>query len=263
MSEPVITRTRGLLGYHQRLPRSIARKFGYDLVPFKRRTAPARDPRTAWMEQLGVDLVLDVGANEGQFSALVRKQGYTGRIIAFEPLSAAFETLNRTHGGDRLWRGLNCALGEAEDTLEIQVAGNSMSSSFLPMLDSHVSALPDSAIIGTEAVRVARLDTVLPADTGDAQRIYLKIDAQGFEPPVLRGAGAVLERVALLELELSLAPLYAGQELAPAVMMMAAGMGFTPVWIEQGFTDEATQRMLQVDGLFVRTALLESVTDTR
>jgi len=71
------------------------------------------------------------------------------------------------------------------------------------MLDSHSDALPESRIIGTETVPVRRLDDVLADDLAASRSVFLKIDTQGFEAQVLRGSDGILDRVSLVELELS------------------------------------------------------------
>jgi FkbM family methyltransferase len=234
------------------------RRMGYDVV--KRTDGSVLHPniRAYWIERLGIEVVVDVGANEGQFVGWMRDWGYKGNIVSFEPQREAFEACQVRWGPDSRWSGYHSALGEHTGELVMQVAGNSVSSSLLPMLDSHVVALPDSAIINTEMVKIARLDATADPLVREASRLFLKIDTQGFELPVLRGAAGLLERVALIELELSLVPLYDGQALLPDVMTQVQSMGFVPVWLEQGFSDSAAGRMLQMDGLFVRSDLVSS-----
>ncbi|MGE3915861.1 MAG: FkbM family methyltransferase [Hyphomicrobiaceae bacterium] len=247
--------TRRLVRPFARGARLALRRLGYDVVPADALTSRI-DVRAHWIAALGIDLVVDVGANDGRFVRWMRDKGYAGRIVSFEPQASAFAECRRACAGDSRWRGFQMALGERPGAMEIQVAGNSLSSSLLPMLQSHVEALPESAVVTTERVEVARLDATLAPMLDGASRLYAKIDTQGFELPVLRGATAVLGRIALLELELSLVPLYAGQELMPEVVAEVARLGFTPIWIEQGFSDPRAVRMLQVDGIFVRNDLL-------
>lgn len=230
------------------------RRMGYDVVAYS--PLAQVDVRTHWLRQLKIDLVVDVGANEGQFVGWMRERGYNGRIISFEPQAAAFASCSRRWGGDPHWIGVEKALGEEAGEMDLHVAGNSVSSSLLPMLDSHVAALPESAIVMTERIQLGRLDIELGKLMNGSSRIFLKIDAQGFELPVLRGASGQLDNVALIEIELSLVPLYDGQELLPTVWSVLGSLGFTPIWIEQGFSESSAPRMLQVDGLFVRTELL-------
>jgi len=233
--------------------RAVLQRLGYDLAKYAGAgTGPSAedDPRAHWIEKLKIDLMLDVGANEGQYVGWTRDRGYRGRVISFEPQAQAFAACEARWGSDPNWRGIKTALGESAGEFTLHVAGNSMSSSLRPMLQSHVKALPESAIVCEEVVPVCRLDEAVEPYLGDATSVYLKIDTQGSELQVLRGAGAVLDRVTIVELELSLVPLYSGQELLPEIWREVESLGFEPIWMEPGFCDSTECRMLQVDALF-------------
>lgn len=234
--------------------RKALRLLGYDVVSADR--ASAVDARMHWIDRLGIDLIADVGANKGQFVGWMRDRGYAGRIVSFEPQEAAFKACLQRWGGDPSWQGVHCALGETSGEIEMQLAANSVSSSILPMLQAHVTALPESHIVASEKVTLSRLDHEVEKRLNGETRLFLKIDTQGFEMPVLRGAGALMDRVGLIEVELSLVPLYAGQALLTEVWNNIEAMGFTPVWVEQGFADPREARLLQVDALFVRSELI-------
>src|SRR5271155_1246635 len=137
---------------------------------------------------LGIDLLIDVGANVGQFATLCRTHGYRGSILSFEPSTAAHRELLRTAAVDPLWTVADrMALGAVSGEVDINIAANSLSSSILPMLDPHLSAAPQSQYIQRERVPVRRLDDVLP-DDAESCKIFLKLDVQGYEPQVLSGA---------------------------------------------------------------------------
>src|SRR5262249_25228525 len=101
-------------------------------------------------------LVLDVGANEGQYALFLRRMGYSGQIISYDPLSFAYEKLRAIAAPDPNWRvgpGVGC--GAIDSKWVINVAGNPASSSLLPMLAAHVDAAPASAYRGTEGSKCA------------------------------------------------------------------------------------------------------------
>jgi len=56
------------------------------------------------MRDYRIDTVFDIDANVGQYAKLVRKYGFTGRILSFEPLSEAHENLQKT--AERIMNGL-------------------------------------------------------------------------------------------------------------------------------------------------------------
>ena len=206
------------------------------------------------IERFEIDLILDVGANEGQFSEELLSLGYKGRLVSFEPLSDAHRALEKAAGRYSSWTAHpRCAVGAQDGEVTINIAGNSVSSSILPMLESHVSASAGSAYIGAEKAPVFRLDTAAPPYLRDARKPFLKIDAQGYEWQVLDGAGAILPRMSGVLCELSLVPLYEGQRLWIELIRRLEGEGFTLWSIHRGFTDPGDGRTLQVDAAFFRT----------
>ena len=195
-------------------------------------------------------VVLDVGANAGQYASRLREQGYEGAILSFEPLQEAYDRLEAAAAKDPEWGTMRIALAEHAGTASIHVSANSYSSSLLPITDRCVDAAPDAAYVGTELVDVTALD-LLELPPGIAM---LKLDVQGSESSVLRGARETLRRVQVVEVELSLVPLYDGQDLAPAVCRMLRADGFAPLALDVAFADPATGEILCLDGLFSRLA---------
>jgi FkbM family methyltransferase len=200
-----------------------------------------------------VDLVLDVGANHGQFARSLRNAGYEGRLVSFEPLSKAHAELMRVSRGDARWEvAPRAAVGDHEGETRINIAGNSLSSSVLDMLDSHRDAEPESAYVGSEPVRLARLDTLALGYLHPETVPFLKIDVQGYEDQVLSGATEVLARAQGLQLELSFVPLYSGQRLFDELTGTLRALGFAIWAVSPGFCDPRSGRMLQVDAVLFR-----------
>jgi FkbM family methyltransferase len=200
-----------------------------------------------------VDLVLDVGANSGGYAKSLREAGYRGRILSFEPLSSAHALLTTAAGGARDWAvAPRMALGDRDSDVSINIAGNSASSSLLPMTVHHETALPESAYVGTETVEVRRLDGVRHPFLASAVTPFLKIDTQGYESQVLAGASGILPRLVGVQLEMSLRQLYEGQSLWREVIASLEAAGFELWALVPGFFDTATGRMLQCDGIFFR-----------
>ena len=199
-----------------------------------------------------VDMVLDVGASIGHYGNWIREAGYRGRICSFEPLSADFKRLQNHAAEDPLWDCRRLALGSEPGTAEINVAGNSQSSSLLPMLERHEQAAPSSVYIGTETVEVSTVDAIWDEVVGGAKRPFLKLDVQGYELEVLRGAERSLPRLHGIQAELSLVPLYEGGPLWLEMIQFMLDRGFRVVGLEAGYADPNSGEMLQADGIFIR-----------
>jgi FkbM family methyltransferase len=230
------------------------RRLGYDL----HRHIPALSgdaQRTAILRTLRIDLVLDVGANAGQFARSLRASGYAGRIVSFEPLAAVRRALLAASAGDDLWTvAERAAIGDRAGDIEMHVSANSVSSSALEMLDAHTRSAPESRYVGVERVPLRRLDDIAAAYCADDSRVLLKIDTQGFEDRVLEGAAGILPRVSAIQAELSLVPLYAGQKLLPEMLGLLRESGFAPWAMWPAFVEPGTGRSLQIEAIFARSA---------
>jgi FkbM family methyltransferase len=233
----------------------MLRKFGYEikLAKYGPRSSTIAQVEAA-LREFEVDLVLDVGANRGNFAAELRSAGYEGNIVSFEPLSGIHRALLERSKGDPKWEvHPRCAVGEENGEVEINIAGNSgESSSVLPMLASHISASPKTAYVGKESVALRTLDSVALDYAAKYKNPFLKIDIQGFEWSALNGAKALLPHVRGLLMEMSLVPLYEGQHLWQELIARLEGSGFILWALQPGFTDHHSGRTLQVDGLFFR-----------
>jgi FkbM family methyltransferase len=220
------------------------------------RATPASNPYAQicrCLEVHGIDLVFDVGANTGQFATGLRTMGFRGRIVSFEALSSAHARLVSTAANDSSWVvHPRCALGDHDGEAAMNIAGNSVSSSVLPMTEKHATAAPGSAYVGTELVPLVRFDSVAGPYLGGARAPFLKIDTQGYEWQVLDGARATLPSVAGVLCEMSLVPLYEGQRLWKDVLGKLEQAGFALWALQTGFVDSRDGRTLQADGIFFR-----------
>lgn len=233
------------------LLRKLLRPRGYDVVEYDPLSHPALR-RAELLRGQDIGVTLDVGANCGQFGSKIRKFGYAGRLISFEPLSQAFAQLQACAKGDTLWQTEQLAIGDTDGEIELNVAGNSGSSSILPMDDAHLAAAPESRYIGKEKAPIAKLSTVFDRYCRPSDRVFLKVDTQGYEMHVLRGAEQVLPRIAMIQLEISLQVMYAGEQLLPDMCAALYRWGYVMVSVEPTFCHPTTKEMLQVDAIFRR-----------
>ena len=230
--------------------RRVAKRLGYQILG-PAESFGAQKALVGLLQQERINLILDVGANIGQFAQGLRRAGYTERLMSFEPQASAHAQLTALAAKDPKWViAARTALGAESGVITMHTSGNSASSSILPMLTSHVEAAPESSYVGTENVPIARLDDILSITPGD--RVMLKIDVQGYERRVLDGGPRVLANCRALILEMSLIPLYEGQTLALQFWGLLEAAGFDIWSLEPGFRDPRSGRMLQMDGLFVR-----------
>ena len=227
------------------------RRWGGDVVRYD----PVNDPdwRLAKLcDRSGAAMLLDVGANTGQFATRMLRAGIPS-IVSFEPLSGPYAKLIGAARGYTQWSvAPRCALGATEGKVEMNIAGNSQSSSLLPMLRRHVEALPNSAYTGTESVQVLRLDDFVETSLAGYDGAFaLKMDVQGFEGSVLDGAARTLPRVRVIYTEMSLCPLYEGSPAFIDLYARIVGLGFRCVGVTPGFIDRERWEVLQVDATFV------------
>jgi len=232
--------------------RTLLWRAGYDLSRFTPTSHPIAR-RIEILQTLNIDTVLDIGANAGQFALQLRNDlGYTKNIISFEPISSAFQLLNAKTKVDPYWEAYNIAIGDVEKISEINIAGNSDSSSLLDMLPTHLKSAPESKYIGKESVKIKKLDSIFNDLCKPTSKIYMKIDTQGFEYRVLKGADNSLKHIDTVQMEMSLVPLYDGETLFNDMYMFMSGRGYSLISIEPIFSDPKSGQIMQVDGIFHR-----------
>lgn len=228
--------------------RRAARAAGYEI---SRRTTSFAELQKRLLPS--IDLLIDVGANVGQYAELARSLGYRGRLISFEPQQAAWDVLNHRSRKDGVWDARRTALGSRSGEGTLRISANSVSSSLLDVLDQHVSAAPASVTVRREDVPLSTLDVELAAESADS--LWLKLDVQGAELDVLHGGRRTLERVRVIQSEISLGPLYSGQTDYLVLCEFLRSLSFGLWHVQPGFQDEGTGRLLQFDALFVHNDL--------
>jgi FkbM family methyltransferase len=231
--------------------RPALRRAGFDVVRYDPLSLP-HERRAVLARNHHVNLVLDVGANDGPFARDLRAAGYRGRIVSFEPQSVAFAGLRQAAALDPLWDCRPIALGARDGHAVLNVAANSSSSSLLPMSPLHLASAPESRYVGEEHVQVSQLDSLYDELVRRDDRVYLKVDVQGAELEVLRGAERVLAQACLVEAELSFVPLYEHAPRFDEVIDHLADRGLGVLSIEPVFVDPVDGRLLQVDAIFGR-----------
>jgi FkbM family methyltransferase len=211
----------------------------------------------AWLfSWIAPDCVLDVGANAGQYGALLREHGYRGWIVSFEPVRHVFDELAVRAKHDGRWRAFHLALGSRSERRRIAIARNPELSSLRRFSEFGANEIrEDTDVIDDEEVNVLTLnDSWLECLRGLTQsRVFLKLDTQGWDLEVLKGATRVLDRLVGLQLEAALIPIYEGAPAFSEMIDHATGVGFAltgiyPVWRDTLF------RLVEVDCVFINAA---------
>lgn len=214
--------------------------------------------RSKILKHHGIDLLFDVGANAGQYGEMSRMLGYTEKIVSFEPVDDAFQRLKKAAAKDSKWEINRYALGDVAGTSTINIAGNSFSSSILNMETAHVEGSPESKYIGTQEIEIKTLNEVFHSFYQKGNKVLLKIDTQGYEKNVLEGSDAILDKIELIQLEMSLVQLYENEPLYQEIIHYLDEKGFTLISLENGFSNVQTGQLLQVDGIFQNTHSLKN-----
>ncbi|SRR5260221_1463069 len=229
--------------------KNALRKVGLQVKKYPDRDLKSR--QTA-MKRFGINKILDVGANTGQFAMELRNYGFREEIVSFEPLSSAYKELEKNAKRDRKWTTRNLAIGDSDGEISINVSKNSQSSSILPMLPAHLQSAPQSAYISQEKVKIAKVDTLFDDYYRAGDKIMLKIDTQGYEKNVIDGAKMTLSRIKGIKLEMSLIPLYEDELLIWDMVKYVERMGFMLYSLENTYADPLSGQLLQVDGTFYK-----------
>jgi FkbM family methyltransferase len=170
---------------------------------------------------------IDVGAHVGQFVDLLRSSLRDPSIHAFEPAPEPFARLQSHCGAMPNVTLVNAGLGSEGGQISFNVYDNQTLNSFLPMLATGTGTLGGPKLVRSIPVPVHRLDDYA-ASAGLARIDLLKIDTQGYELKILRGASRLLAdgRVRTILLELNFVPLYDGQVWAHEIIGFLHERGF-------------------------------------
>jgi FkbM family methyltransferase len=250
---------------------SIFHSFGYGIVPIPiddgvERKLTLGKHLTEVFARCGINCVFDVGAHYGEYGVFLRANGYTGKLLSFEPVTSNFERLRIRAGQDPLWDTYHLALGATNGTMELKVYHDTQLSSFLGPNEycaSHMGTIegvtykePMDLVAGIEQVQVRTLDAIFDElVAGIAEpHVFLKLDTQGYDLEVLRHSRDHVDRIHGLQSEVSIKPIYEAmpsyREAIPAMLQMGFEVtGLFPV------NRDANFRLIEIDCIMIRDTI--------
>lgn len=211
-----------------------------------------RPENNTWLQNRGIESVIDIGANIGQFAERIHTILPQAKIYSFEPIKACHQQL-LTNTAQLNIKTFNCALGDNSEELEINVSKHAPSSSMLEMADLHKDVFAGTDYIQKEKITVKRLDDVFP-ELGKLGKFMVKIDVQGFEDRVIKGGSQTLKKADLILIETTFQELYHGQLLFNGIYDLLSDLGFE-------FKGNYTQTLNAKDGSILYAESLFSNTN--
>ncbi|HET6551643.1 MAG TPA: FkbM family methyltransferase [Solirubrobacter sp.] len=200
-----------------------------------------------------VNCVIDVGANRGQYALALRRAGYAGRIVSFEPVPATFAELEAAADGDPRWTVRQCALGAADGTTTINAVHGTMSSLLAPTAFG-ARRYPRLRAPAPVEVPLRRLDGLLDELLAGLEepRPFLKLDTQGYDLEAFAGLGPRTAELAGLQSELSVMPIYEAMPAMAEALAAFEAAGFALTALHPVSREDATGRVIEFDCVMVR-----------
>lgn len=234
--------------------KKIAAYFGYEFTRINNNLYKNQNTHIfELIKKNNINLVLDVGANVGQFGLELRNAGYDGEIISFEPIKKCYEHLISI--ADKNWQIQNYALGDAISTQDINVSKKSVFSSILEASDFGKTKFSESiGIIEKQQIQINKLDSVLPKLVNDieSKRIFMKLDTQGYDTKVLSGATQTLNYIYALQTEVSCKAIYKNTPTHHETLKKLSALGFNITGIFPLSHDDQSMELLEFDCVLIK-----------
>ena len=230
----------------------IFNHFGYQITksPFSKRQI--KSGHFIWLQKFGIKTIIDIGANEGQFIDKISKILPDVNIYSFEPLKDSFIKLEKKISDKKNITAFNFALGDEEKENIINRNEYSPSSSLLELTQLHRNAFPITEKVREEKIFVKILDRAAK-DLELKKKVMMKIDVQGYELNVLRGAENTIKDVDIILIETSFYELYKNQPLFKEIYNFLSDRGFNYYGSLEQLYDERDGKILQADSVFIRS----------
>lgn len=201
-----------------------------------------------------IDVVLDVGANVGQFAKNLFDLGYMGRVVSFEPMPEAYARLEQAASKypDRWIVGPRIALSDLKGNFPFYITSASTSSSLLHPSEEFSRMFAGAAVADRIQVPTDRLDALIDDLISPGERVLIKIDVQGAELRVLNGATAALKLATGLLVETNFMKMYDTQPSATSLGELITSEGFEFWDLAPVYRDPGNLRLAQIDLLYFK-----------
>ena len=209
------------------------------------------------LQYLKIDVILDVGANEGQFGSHLRALDYTREIHSFEPVTLTYQALANTAKNDQHWHAHHLALGDKVEIRNINVPQNSEYSSF------HSASAVSQNYLGSaiqheyrDSVSMTTLDSFFKENSSllAEKNIFLKMDTQGFDQAVIAGVVNSIEYITGILSEIAFSPLYDDAPDHIEAFKKYQKLGFNVSGIYPTHQDKNTLNLLEVECYLVKNS---------
>lgn len=210
---------------------------------------PTEMRQLAWLKQLPIKTVIDIGANQGQFSRKIFQLLPNAKIYAFEPLPDCYSALVAAFDKNSNFTAFNVALGNETGQAQIYKNEFSPASSLLPLAKLHKKTFPYAQEVLMQEIKIFKLDDLTKSLELD-KPFLIKVDVQGFEHQVIEGGISIFQRASVIIIELSILPLYEEQICFDGIYKKLIYLGFQ----YYGNYDQAHDRdgrVIYVDSIFV------------
>lgn len=219
---------------------------------YLRKKNPYLKDRMKIIETLGINVILDVGANIGLYGHAMRHYNFKGKIISFEPQTEAFKIAEKLASSDGNWIAKKYGLGSENTSTYINLSENCVSSSILDNEKILNELNKGTTFVGKEQIEIKRIDSIINEFCSAEDNVFVKIDTQGYELEVINGCLGCLDRIKGFQLELSFFVLYKNEKTFVDMIGILDNLGYKLANIEPGWNDFKTGFAIEVDGIFVK-----------
>jgi FkbM family methyltransferase len=205
-----------------------------------------------------IELVLDIGANAGQYATMLRERvEYNGRIVSCEPNPQLADRLRRQSAADDRWSIEHCAVSREPGTATLNITASDEMSSLATPTSEETNVLMDHAkVVGSVDVPCTTVDALIETHGKGARQgsIYVKSDTQGWEESVVAGMRSNFDLISCIQMELSFKKIYENAWSYEQAISRMSGLGFELAALIPNNAGHFPF-LIEMDGIFRNTRL--------